>query len=541
MGYVPPNTIVQFFGELGLSPNYENSLYFATEAAKDAYFSNIPRVAQATQVSYTRAERGIIRVEIPIYNMYRVGYMRFQNSSFENKWIYAFVTGIEYINNLVTQVRFEIDVLMTWMGTFQLGQCFIERQHTVNDYIGANIADEGLDTGEYITEYRGNTGILSGGWAICLFTSQTATGTTDPTPVPATGAIYCGVYSGCQMIVEPATAEGASHINAYLEAITQSAGSEAIACIMMLPYTYAAAAIVAGGTSAPFTVDIPIAKPYSDIAGYVPKNKKLFTYPYKCLSVYNSEGNSVDYKYEYFNTLPDQQSTGVCTFNMKTLISSNPLIALYPLNYKGQAVAYDEQIDMRHFTTCNYAIDTWKAYYAMNKSTIDYDKASAPWMGGLGVGLGMVGMLASGATGNVGGFFGGASQVASSVDSIGRTMARHKDYERMPNVSKGVANNDLMTADQTKDFYFEEKCITKNYAMMIDDYFTMFGYAIKQVATPNMNARPYFTYVKTIGCSVHGNLPSDDAAEIESIFDRGVRFWKNHSNIGNYSLNNAPT
>ena len=98
-----------------------------------------------------------------------------------------------------------------------------------------------------------------------------------------------------------------------------------------------------------------------------------------------------------------------------------------------------------------------------------------------------------------------------------------------------------MTADQTKDFYFEEKCITKNYAMMIDDYFTMFGYAIKQVGTPNMNARPYFTYVKTIGCTVHGNLPSDDGAEIESIFDRGVRFWKNHSNIGNYSLNNAPT
>lgn len=535
MGYVPPNTIVQFFGELGLSPNYENSLYFATEAAKDTYFSNIPRVAQATQVSYTRAERGIIRVEIPISTMYRVGYMRFQNTSFENKWIYAFVTGIEYINNQCTQVRFEIDVLMTWMGTFQLGQCFIERQHTVNDYIGANIADEGLDTGEYITEYRGNTGILSGGWAICVFTSQDIGGN------PADGAIYCGVYSGCQMYVEPATAQGAAQINALIEGITQTAGSESIACIMMLPYSYAAAAIIAGGTSTPFTVDIPIAKPYSDIAGYVPRNKKLFTYPYKCLSVYNSEGHSVDYKYEYFNTLPDQQSTGVCTFNMKTLISSNPLIALYPLNYKGQAVAYDEQIDMRHFTTCNYAIDTWKAYYAMNKSTIDYDKGANV---GANVGRALIGGL--GATmgvleGNIGGFLGGANQAISSLQSVGQTLAKHEDYQRMPNVSRGAANNDLMTADQTKDFYFEEKCITKNYAMMIDDYFTMFGYAIKQVATPNMNARPYFTYVKTIGCTVHGNLPSDDAAEIESIFDRGVRFWKNHSNIGNYSLNNAPT
>lgn len=541
MTYIPPTSVIQFFGDLGISPNYENTLYFTTEAAKDAYFSNVPRVAQATQVTYTREERGYVRVQIPMSTMIRAGYMRYINPQFENKWFYAFVTSVEYINNEVTQIKFKIDILMTWMGAFQLGQCFIERQHTVNDYIGSNIADEGLDTGEYITEYRGNTGILSGGWAICLFTSQTATGDpTDPTPVPATGAIYCGVYSGCQMIVEPATTEGASRINAYLEAITKSAGSEAIACIMMLPYSYAAAAIVSGGTSAPFSVDIPIPKPYSDVAGYIPRNKKLFTYPYKCLSVYNSEGNSVDYKYEFFNTLPDQQSTGVCTFNMKTLISSNPLIALYPLNYKGQAVAYDEQIDMRHFTTCNYAIDTWKAYYAMNKSTIDYDKASAPIMGGLGIGMGLVGMATSAGIGNVGGFFSGVSQIASSADSIGRTMAKHQDYERMPNVSKGVANNDLMTADQTKDFYFEEKCITKNYAMMLDDYFTMFGYAIRQVATPNMNARPYFTYVKTIGCTVHGNIPSEDGSIIESIFDKGVRFWKNHANIGNYSLDNSP-
>ena len=115
MGYIAPNSIIQFFGDLGLSPNYENSLYFATEAAKDAYFDNVTRVAQATQVTYTRGERGYVRVEIPISTMYRTGYMRFKNTSFENKWIYAFVTSVEYINNNVTQVKFEIDVLMTCM------------------------------------------------------------------------------------------------------------------------------------------------------------------------------------------------------------------------------------------------------------------------------------------------------------------------------------------------------------------------------------------------------------------------------------------
>lgn len=536
MAYIIPDGTIEFFADIGLSPNYENALYFASTSAKDTYFSNLTKIATVSAQSYTRTGRGVLKVQLPMSTMVRCGYLRFRNVSFENKWFYAFITGVDYINNITTEVRFEIDVLTTWMGTFTLGQCFIERQHTVGDAIGANICDEGLDTGEYITEWMTGSGLIqeTGGWGICVFATQDMAGD------PVNGDVYCGVYSGSKLSVYPNTAAGAQGANALLNGITDNAGADSIVCVIMLPYTYANATAVSGGTSAPYTMDIPVAKPYSDLDGYVPRNKKLFTYPYKCLSVYNSEGSCVDYKYEYFNTLPDQQSTGVCTFRLKTLISSNPIMCLLPINYKGQSVAYDEQIDMRHFTTCNYAIDTWKAYYAMNKSSIDYDKGANV---GVGIGRALLGGLSGVmgvAEGNIGGFLGGANQAISLLNAIGQTLARHEDYQRMPNVSKGVANNDLMTADQTKDFYFEMKCITKNYAMMIDNYFTMFGYAIKQVGTPNMNARPYFTYVKTIGCTVHGELPSDDGAKIEKIFDSGVRFWKNHANIGNYSLNNSP-
>ena len=471
MGYIVPDGVIEFFGDLGLSPNYENSLYFASTAAKDTYFTNLTKIARVTAQSYTRTGRGVIKVQLPMSTMVRCGYLRFRNVSFENKWFYAFITGVDYINNITTEVRFEIDVVTTWMGTFTLGQCFIERQHTVGDAIGANICDEGLDTGEYITEWMSGSGLIqeTGGWGICVFATQDMAGD------PVNGDVYCGVYSGSKLSVYPNTPAGAQGANALLNGITDNAGADSIVCVIMLPYTYANATAVSGGTSTPYTMDIPVAKPYSDLDGYVPRNKKLFTYPYKCLSVYNSEGSSVDYRYEYFNTLPDQQSTGVCTFRLKTLISSNPIMCLLPINYKGQSVAYDEQIDMRHFTTCNYAIDTWKAYYAMNKSTIDYDKSTVPILGGIGMAAGVLGAVTSGITGNIGGFVSGVNQAASSNAMIGRTLAKQQDYQRMPNVSKGVANNDLMTADQTKDFYFEMKCITKNYAMMIDDYFTMFA------------------------------------------------------------------
>ena len=107
--------------------------------------------------------------------------------------------------------------------------------------------------------------------------------------------------------------------------------------------------------------------------------------------------------------------------------------------------------------------------------------------------------------------------------------------------NQGNQESDFLLASGNKGFRIFEKCITKNYAQMIDDYFTAFGYAVRNVGTPNMNARPHWTYVKTVDCLVHGNLPSEDGGIIENIFNNGVRFWKNHTEIGNYSLDNSPS
>ena len=170
MPYIQPDGLVQFFGDIGLSPNYENTLYFASESAKNTYFSNITRIAQATSLTYSRENRGFIRVELPMSTMYDVGYMRFKNSSFENKWFYAFVKKVNYINNITTEVEFELDVMMTWMGVFSLKQCFIERQHTETDNIGEHIEDEKLATGEYVCEGRSRTAFFTD-YRIALYRS----------------------------------------------------------------------------------------------------------------------------------------------------------------------------------------------------------------------------------------------------------------------------------------------------------------------------------------------------------------------------------
>ncbi len=95
MAYVQPNSRIEFFTDLGISQDYNDTLYFATEAQKDTYFTNVDnRLAHVDRCYYTRDNRGFVRVELPMYTLISAQYMRFKNTSYENKWWYAFVEDV---------------------------------------------------------------------------------------------------------------------------------------------------------------------------------------------------------------------------------------------------------------------------------------------------------------------------------------------------------------------------------------------------------------------------------------------------------------
>lgn len=512
MAYIQPNSTIEFFADLGIDANYENALYFASTSAKDSYFNAVQKIATATGQSYTRTGRGVIKVQFPMSTMYRVGYMRFKNTSFENKWFYAFVTGVDYINNITTEVRYELDVMTTWMGSFSLGECFIERQHTLSDAIGANIADENLDTGEYIVQTYSQTNLFTD-YGIYIFQTEDAEGTME-------GVYYGGIYSGLFMYY----AANASSANSHIESMISANKGDSIVMIQMLP-THFVQDNVAGSDN-PTLDRILITKPYESLNGYVPKNKKLFCYPYSMLTVYNTEGESANYMYEYFNGLPDDESTGQATFTIRGACNAQSEISCIPEGYKGLMLNYAERLNMCKFPQCAWGADAFKAYIAQMQS-------------GLGVGL-VSSALQAGAGAAIGDPILTGRGVGKAIADVTSLLVTHAVHPSMPVHSKGNQTNDLFVGLKAKDFYFYRVCITKNYAMMIDSYFDMYGYAVRQHGIPNMNARPNWTYVKTRDCILHGELPVDDATAIEKIFDSGVRFWKNHNNIGNYSLNNAP-
>lgn len=500
MTYIQPNSTVQYFADLGLSKT--DTLYFSSVSEKDSYFANIEKVASEEALSYVSRQKGIIRSSLSMSSAARIGYLRFKNTSFENFWFYAYVTDVEYTNNGLTEIHFEIDSMMTYMGVFSLGECFVERQHVVNDEIGANLCDERLEYGDYKYRHIENSGTMDT-LSICVLSSVFSDGT------PALGGVTGHIYNGCDLL----KFRTASDVKEFIDKLTDDQKANAIISMNMIPESYAGSTINHH--------EVVIAKPYSDIDGYTPKNNKLFIYPYNYITVTNLQGNFADFRYEFF-------TGNSAYFTMEGMLSANPEIVLTPVNYKGTQKNYSEKISISGFPQCSWITDTYRAYLAQSNSNIAIEALSS---------MSSSDLRAVSELAQLGAMTGVHGNIFSAVSGITGEMYK---YSQKPPQAGGNQGSDTLVNLGEKDFVFIQKNITRNYAEMIDNYFDMFGYAVRQHLVPNMNARPNWTYCKTIGCIVHGNLPASDARAIESLFDSGIRFWKNHNNIGNYSLDNAP-
>ena len=112
MAYVQPNSIVQLFQGINLDNRYLHTIYFASEAAQNNWFTG--KVYKSyQQQSYTRYTRNQIKIKDDATALFGCTYLRFMNTRSNSKWFYAFITGIEYINEGTTLVTYEIDVMQT--------------------------------------------------------------------------------------------------------------------------------------------------------------------------------------------------------------------------------------------------------------------------------------------------------------------------------------------------------------------------------------------------------------------------------------------
>lgn len=566
MSYIQPNSRIEFYSDLNLSDDYTDSLYFESPALRDIYFTNLPTLAIADKCYYVRENRGFIRVELPIATLMHAQYMRFKNTSYENNWWYAFVKDVDYVNDNTTEVQFELDILMSWMGEFTLMECLVERQHSETDAIGDNLVDEDINTGEYV--FNGNpqkTGHFDN-WKYLVTIAP------DGRIYPPSGT-YLGLYNGLAYRLV-----NASDMNGTISDIMENGGlpwiqnEERIQNIQYIPSDFVP---TNAQQQAPIEYSVSVNNTFDGVGGYgsaadiqahpdhAIKNNKLYTFPYNVLCVYNSEGKENIYQYERFSPMV---GVGDIVFKVAGSMGVKSEIICVPMNYKNVqgggafAPAYDEQMTIKQFPLCSWTTDTFKAFIAQHFSSIPNTlvKAGAATIAAAKLsasGASIAAQTAAQMPGaslatqnavneatvalNMGKAVGvglGVVALQSAVELLKGGIA----HEITPSQAHGESASDVMTLLRAKDFYFYRKSVNYETAQIIDNFFTMYGYADKTVHVPNMNARTRFTYVKTVGCKLHCPCPASDAAFIEKLFDRGIRFWKNHQQIGNYSQPNSP-
>lgn len=55
-------------------------------------------------------------------------YVMYQNENYSSKWFYAFIIGMEYVNDNCTNIYIKQDVWQTWQFDIQYLQSFVERE-----------------------------------------------------------------------------------------------------------------------------------------------------------------------------------------------------------------------------------------------------------------------------------------------------------------------------------------------------------------------------------------------------------------------------
>ena len=566
--YIAPNSIIKLCNNVPIDNTYRNTLWFDNETAQLAYFNGKAKYTFNAQ-SYQRANRGALKVSIAVENIYDCNYLMFQNTSFGNKWFYGFITNIEYISNDVSRVEYELDVMQTWFFDYTLGTNFVEREHSVTDGVGDNLIEENLEIGELK---------CNGAVTIDTYTNRqynpvvaaTFNATWDSNEGAwvfdrsGGGAQYNACYSGLFLInlVNDARA------NLFIQQVTSEVLEDSIVAFFMYPADFIASP---GGAVIYYDNAVSIARPamdgsYPSIDGYTPKNHKLYTYPYSQLLVTDGGAQSVSLRYENFNAVN-------CSFRIVGETAVNPTIALIPYNYLGMS-GYDPHnaILMTGFPMCAYSTDLFKAFIAqtygpaIGKLTPAHTE-TATQIASIGSTVGGIGSAVT----DVAGTIFGANEAAyspqlSAASHINKwSLANHKSATSMIGSAINAANevfdslhaysNTFLQGFQAhgnqsdtcltnfgyKGFHFYPMTLKYDYARSVDSFFTMFGYATKCVKTPNRTSRPHWNYVQLKNTHIEGGIPFDHETVICAIYDRGITFWKNPAEVGDYSLDNRPT
>lgn len=568
---IVPNSEVYILRNVPLEPSFDHTIWFDSSDQQATAFTTYALAYYFNKVSYQRYPRPYITLDKTVDELIGCNYMMFRNTGFGEKWFYAFITQVEYISNTTSRIYYTIDPMQTYLFDVNVGECWVEREHAMTDAIGDNLVPESFELGEYVYDADYLPSIFDKeGYVICILATWRANKTDKGWEIidvsyGGTGGIDSGIYTGLvkNICEETDVGRAAAKANDIISAATKANKADGIVSITMFPKYFlnisVSSSIAVKPTDHVFE-DIPAFTGTFD--GYKPKNNKLYTAPFCGVYVDNLQGNAANYAYEYFTNRKPK-------FNIVGAANGNLECSSIPLNYKGLPTNFQESLIMGGFPQCAWNVDTFKAWIAQNKyaiaagvanTAIDTVKQVAGAVAGAGLASAATGAAAQ--AGNVSQFAGSyANQMAaqqnltevntaSSGDILNKTInlvAQVKTASTQPNHSRGQQSSSVYCAMGQQGFHYMPYRIQGQFAKIVDDFFSMYGYKTNRLKVPNRNGRKAWNYVKTCGCNLTGSAPADVTAALVQIYDKGITFWRcidlsadnPFTRVGDYTLDNS--
>lgn len=533
---MPYESILELYGGVPFDPRYEHTALHSSLTAQRTYFGTV-RKFTLEEYSYLRKERSVkVSFNVETLEEMDISYCGMYNGK---KWRYFFITRKEYVSDNVTRLIVELDVLQTYQFDWQIPRCFVEREHVADDTIGANLVEEGLELGDYVSSLNNDISGISNtaDWCIMVQASVVLDGEVA-FGEHAVGELQHGVFSGYILYTVPADTAGVQRLTSVLNELDTLGKSDAVASMWMYPKMLVYAnwddtpadkrLWKVQGSNRPGMIR---GAARTTLDGYTPRNKKLYTYPYSFLYCSNNMGDTAIFKFEY------SDGDGI-EFKLYPTLTNDAALKIVPLNYRGFAVDAESGLTLTSYPTCAWTQDAYKIWLAQNANQQAFTIQSANVQGALGAGEALLGagqaIITLGQESES--LTSGISRMYSAYQQVHGLMAQRKDKDVQPPQAKGAQSVSANVAMNKHTFTFSDMSVSAYYAKMIDEYFDMYGYRVNRVKTPNITSRNMWNYIKTVGCIVLGDIDAADRRRIGEIFDKGVTFWHSAVQMYRYDL-----
>lgn len=535
-------------------------------------------------------QNSAIRVPYNAERLYNYNYVVYKNANYGDRYFYAFITEVNYINENTTELVIETDVWQTYMFQISWKPALVERCHVGDDRIGLwrnpepempleYVAAPGRFTDPYLNDHNNM-------WVIVQSTTKPYNKDNIPLydlihtgspmweswvdgvigPDSANGGWYSNIFSGGKFFAfDHNDGDNGQALKSWLDALNRCGGAEGISNIFMFPKKFIPDSERGSDLGLPenkgsYHYENETNRPET-LDGYRPRNNKLWLYPYCFCRIDNNNGSEIELKYE------DWQFP--YTWSVQTSLDPDATVLVVPQNYQGIQNNVPAALSFQICPKCSWtysAYQTWSAQNSLANLISGVTSFAAMATGALkGAGLAAEGIesgakmrvkalkkgtmnkrdyvknAARAGALNVSLEMSNADKIATVGGALGQAslMAEVNKQSKVPNTQKGLSSGNTMFGLQYMTYNVTQVTIRKEYAAILDDFLSKYGYSIEQIQQrPHPDCRRSWYFYKTIGAQHKGNMPAPELALINECCDSGITFW-NTWDIANYELDNS--